>query len=104
MDEETDETSGGEEGSADENGDLSEEDDEDEDASDEEMDSLAGEAEAGDWMEVDDEDSNPSTSSSDEESDNEAEVAQTEVKDMGYGDPNLHGNAGWADVMSKILR
>lgn len=45
------------------------------------------------WMDAGDIDSDDGSSSSDEE----ASVEKA-------GDPKLHANAGWADVMAKILR
>ena len=72
-----------------------------EQTSDEEEDRLSidDNLDGEDWMDVDADESDSNKSiSSDDESDNNTHI-RTDL-----GDPKLHGNAGWADAMSKILR
>ncbi|KAK3912621.1 RRP15-like protein [Frankliniella fusca] len=82
-----------------ENSSESEDDDENEfedDDSISEDDNAVGQ----DWMDVDDHDEDNDLSSSDDDEADEG-IKHTETES---GDPKLHGNAGWADAMAKILR
>ncbi|XP_034238727.1 RRP15-like protein [Thrips palmi] len=103
-DDEEDHEEGSVEDESEDDNDSGQEEGEDDDVSDEdddEMEDLSddGDLGAGDWMEMDDKESNSNLSSSDDEA-----SPQGQAQKADSNDPNLHGNAGWADAMAKILR
>ncbi|KAE8747279.1 hypothetical protein FOCC_FOCC005923 [Frankliniella occidentalis] len=96
-------------GSADDNSEeeYSGTEDDEENESDDDMDSVSEDdnAEGEDWMDVDGHDDNDADNDSSSSEDNEvADGFIGNYADTETGDPKLHGNAGWADAMAKILR